>query len=80
MTPMLQAYWKVKSKHMNTVIMVEVGREFMVLENDALRMHEIFKKKLIKFSKFLMVYFWGKETEIAKKKLFDMQIPLLIMT
>lgn len=26
-----------------------------------------------------MVYFWGKETEIAKKQLFDMKIPLMIM-
>jgi hypothetical protein len=32
----------------------------MTLENDAIRMHDIFKKKLIKFSMFLMVYFWGK--------------------
>lgn len=77
---MLQAYWRVKCKHMNTVLMVEVGRELMVLENDALRLHEIFKKKLLKFSKFLMVCFWGREKETAKKTLFDLRVPLMVMT
>jgi DNA mismatch repair ATPase MutS len=79
LTPMLQVYWRVKCKNMNTIVLIEMGREYMTLENDAIRLHEIFKKKLIKFSKFLMIYFWGKETEIAKKQLFDMKIPVLIM-
>lgn len=37
------------------------------------------KKKLKRFSKFLMVNFWYKEIEDVKKELFKMKIPVLVM-
>lgn len=34
--------------------------EFLAFENDAIKLNEMFKKRLKKFSKFLMVNFWYK--------------------
>jgi hypothetical protein len=53
--------------------------EFFAFENDAIKLNGLFKKKLKKFSKFLMVNFWYKEIEEVKKQLFEMKIPILIM-
>lgn len=53
--------------------------EFLVFEDDAIRLNEIFRKKLKKFSKFLMVNFWYKEVELAKQELFRRSIPMMIM-
>jgi hypothetical protein len=39
----------------------------------------MFKKKLKKFSSFLMVGFWCKEIVVAKQELFDKGIPVLMM-
>ena len=56
---------------MNCVIFVQMGgMEFLAFEDDAIRLHEIFKKPLKKFSKYLMVNFWCKEIELAKVELF----------
>ena len=62
MSPMLRIYWEHKSKNMNCIIFVQLGKiEFMAFEDDAIKLHEIFKKPLKKFSKYLMVNFWSKE-------------------
>lgn len=53
--------------------------EFFAFENDAIKLHEMTKKKLKRFSKFLMVNFWYKEIEDVKKELFRMKIPVLVM-
>lgn len=53
--------------------------EFFAFENDAIKLHEMTKKKLKRFSKFLMVNFWYREIEDVKKELFRMKIPVLVM-
>ncbi len=58
---MLKVYWETKSKNMNAIIFLQFGKmEFFAFENDAIILHEMFKKKLKKFSQFLMVGFWCK--------------------
>lgn len=53
---------------MNAIIFLQFGKmEYFAFENDAIRLHEIFKKKLKKFSSFLMVNFWCKEILVAKQ-------------
>lgn len=77
---MFKVYWETKSKNMNAVIFLQFGKmEFFAFENDAIILHEMFKKKLKKFSSFLMVGFWCKEIVVAKQELFDKGIPVLMM-
>jgi hypothetical protein len=65
---------------MNAIVFLEFGRmEFFAFENDAIKLNELYKKKLKRFSKFLMVNFWCKEIEEVKKELFAMKIPILVM-
>lgn len=57
----MRVYWEVKCKNMNAVVFLEFGRmEFFAFENDAIKLHEMFKKRLKRFSKFIMVNFWYK--------------------
>jgi DNA mismatch repair ATPase MutS len=57
----MKIYWKIKANYMNCIIFVQLGKsEFLAFENDAIKLHEIFKKPLNKFSIFLMVNFWNK--------------------
>jgi DNA mismatch repair ATPase MutS len=35
----MRAYWEVKAQNMNAVVLVEMGREYMAFENDAIRLH-----------------------------------------
>ena len=58
----MRVYWEVKCKNMNAVVFLEFGRmQFFAFENDAIKLHEMFKKRLKRFSKFIMVNFWYKE-------------------
>ena len=80
MSPMLRIYWEFKSKNMNCVILVQMGHiEYLAFEDDAIKLHEILKKPLKKFSKYLMVNFWSKEIELAKVELFERRIPVLML-
>lgn len=77
---MLRIYWEYKSKNMNCVIFVQIGTvEFFAFEDDAIRLHELFKKRLKKYSSYLMVNFWSKEIELAKIELFERKIPVLML-
>ena len=62
----------------------KVEGEFMDLDlldhlGDAILLNEITKKRLKKFSSFIMVNFWSKEIEVVKKELFERRIPVLVM-
>lgn len=47
---------------MRAVVFLMLGKvEFFAFENDALVLSDLFKKKIKKYSKFLMVNFWYKE-------------------
>jgi DNA mismatch repair ATPase MutS len=61
MSPMFKVYWDVKCKNMNAIIFVQIGgMEFFAFENDAILLHEMYKKKLKHFSSYIMVNFWCK--------------------
>ena len=61
MSPMMKVYWRLKSRNMNSLILVQLGRvEFLAFEDDALKIHEIYKKPLRKFSKFIRCNVWYK--------------------
>lgn len=62
MSPMMRVYWLTKSRNMRAVVFLMLGKvEFFAFENDALVLSDLFKKKIKKYSKFLMVNFWYKE-------------------
>lgn len=80
MSPMFKVYWETKCKNMNAIVFVMIGKmEFFAFENDAIVLHEMFKKRLKHFSSFLMVNFWCKEIILAKQELFDRGVPVLMM-
>lgn len=80
MSPTLQNYWRTKRKNMNVIVFVQSGkRSHMAFEDDAIKLQKIFKKKLRKNSIFLMIDFWFLEINAAKKLLFEMKIPVMIM-
>ena len=68
MSPMIQVYWRTKSRNMKAVVFLEFGKmEYFAFENDAILLNEITKKRLKKFSSFIMINFWSKEIEVVKK-------------
>ena len=53
---------------MKAVVFLEFGKmEYFAFENDAILLNEITKKRLKKFSSFIMINFWSKEIEVVKK-------------
>ena len=73
-------YWRTKSRNMRAVVFLQFGgMEYFAFENDAIMLSELTKKRLKKFSKYLMVNFWCKEIEDVKRQLFHKRTPVLIM-
>lgn len=61
MSPMLEVYWRTKSRNMRAIVFLQFGMmEYFAFENDAITLSEMGKKRLKKFSKYLMVNFWYK--------------------
>ena len=67
MSPMMEVYWEHKSKNMNCVMFIQLGKiEYIVFEDDAILLSKIFSKQLKKFSKFIRCNFWSQEIELVK--------------